>query len=175
MSSFFGIPLGVWLLTSTDESLLKGILAVAIIGFSLYCLISRGRMELKNDRLAWVFGFVSGIMGGAYGINGPPLVIYGSLRRWTPERFRATLQGYFLPAGLFGMFMYWKEGLWVPDVTWYFLASLPVALAAIYVGRLINRGFKSSSFMVCIHAGLVVIGSVLLIQSIWKGLSKEPI
>jgi hypothetical protein len=31
-------------------------------------------------------------------MNGPPLVIYGALRRWTPERFRATLQGYFLPA-----------------------------------------------------------------------------
>jgi len=38
-------------------------------------------------------------IGGAYGMNGPPLVAYGSLRRWTPpERFRATLQGYFLPA-----------------------------------------------------------------------------
>ncbi|HEY1587600.1 MAG TPA: sulfite exporter TauE/SafE family protein [Polyangia bacterium] len=38
------------------------------------------------------------VFGGSYGMNGPPLAIYGSLRDWPPERFRATLQGYFLPA-----------------------------------------------------------------------------
>ena len=36
-------------------------------------------------------------------MNGPPLVIYGALRRWSPQHFRATLQGYFLPASLAGL------------------------------------------------------------------------
>ena len=31
-------------------------------------------------------------------MNGPPLAIYGSMRRWSAQHFRATLQGYFLPA-----------------------------------------------------------------------------
>jgi hypothetical protein len=37
----------------------------------------------------------AGVLGGAYGMNGPPLVIYGSLRGSSPQHFRATLQGYF--------------------------------------------------------------------------------
>jgi uncharacterized protein len=168
VATLFGIPLGLLLITMVEEEVVNGILAVSIIGFSCYCLASRGGMELKNDRLAWFFGFLAGILGGAYGMNGPPLVIYGSLRRWSPEHFRATLQGYFLPASMVGLCGYWQAGLLVPKVAYYFVVSLPVALMAIALGRWINRRISGPSFIVYIHCGLIVVGSVLLIQAIWK-------
>jgi uncharacterized membrane protein YfcA len=129
LSTLFGIPLGLLLLTAVAEVVVKAILAVVIITFSAYCLVRRTPFELKDDRLAWLFGFAAGVLGGAYGMNGPPLVVYGMLRRWSPEQFRATLQGYFLPASLVGMVGYWLAGLWVPAVTGYFLISLPLARA----------------------------------------------
>lgn len=168
ISTLFGIPLGLMLLTSVAETVVKAILAVIIMAFSAYCLVSRRQVELKNDRLAWLFGFGAGVLGGAYGMNGPPLVIYGSLRRWSPEHFRATLQGYFLPASVVGMAGYWLANLWVRDVTRYYLLSLPVALAAIVLGRVANRRMNSRSFMVYIHCGLIVVGLMLLIQSMWR-------
>ena len=100
-------------------------------------------------------------------MNGPPLVVYGALRRWSPERFRATLQGYFLPASLLGMAGYRAAGLWVPAVTHYYLTSLPVVLAATFLGRALNRRIDSRRFVYCIHLGLVAVGVVLLIQSVW--------
>src|SRR5581483_2869772 len=99
------------LLTAVTAAVVKALLAVVIIGFALYCLLSRRQHALPDDRLAWLFGFIAGVLGGAYGMNGPPLVIFGSLRRWSPDRFRATVQGYFLPASLLGMFGYWLAGL----------------------------------------------------------------
>ena len=90
---------------------MKSVLGLVIISFSAYSLLSRREHDLKNDSWAWLFGFGAGVLGGAYGMNGPPLVIYGSLRKWPPERFRATLQGYFLPASLIGMLGYWIAGL----------------------------------------------------------------
>src|SRR5262245_59796416 len=117
LATLFGIPLGLWLLTAVTESVVKAILAVVILGFSSYCLVSRSPYHLKYDRLAWIFGFGAGVLGGAYGMNGTPLVIYGSLRRWSPEHFRATLQGYFLPASLIGMGGYCLAGLWTAAVT----------------------------------------------------------
>ena len=99
-------------------------------------------------------------------MNGPPLVIYGSLRRWSPEHFRATLQGYFLPASVLGMCGYWLAGLWTPDVTRYYLWSLPPALAAIFLGRALNRRMTGPSFLRYIHFGLLLVGTVLLIQSL---------
>jgi uncharacterized membrane protein YfcA len=165
ISTLFGIPLGLWLLTAVDEIAVKAILGIVIIGFSLYCLLCRGDFQLKNDRLAWVFGCSAGVLGGAYGMNGPPLVIYGSLRHWSPEHFRATLQGYFLPASLLGMCGYWLEGLWTPAVTRYYFWSLPLALAAVFLGRAINQRLKKRSFLRYVHVGLLLIGMVLLAQS----------
>src|ERR1700751_1733777 len=97
-------------------------------------------------------GFCSGILGGAYGMDGPPLVVYGSLRRWSPEHFRATLQGYFLPASIVGLVGYWATGLWDHDVTFNFLASLPVALVAIFLGRWVNQRIKAEMFLVYVHS-----------------------
>ncbi len=108
-----GIPLGLLLLKAAPARVVKAILAAVIVAFSSYCLARRSRFELTDDRRAWLFGFGAGVLGGAYGMNGPPLVIYGALRRWPPERFRATLQGYFLPASLIGMAGYTAAGLWV--------------------------------------------------------------
>ena len=168
VSTIFGVPLGLWLLMAAPESAVKAVLAVVIIGFSAYCLASRRLFELKDDRLAMLFGFVAGVLGGAYGMNGPPLVIYGALRRWSAEHFRATLQGYFLPASLIGMAGYWLAGLWVPTVTRYYLLSLPPVLGAIFLGRMLNQRLKREQFLFYVHIGLVTVGATLLVQSVWK-------
>jgi uncharacterized membrane protein YfcA len=164
--SLFGIPLGLLLLTTVAEAVIKAILGLLIMAFSMYCLLSRRQFELKTDRLAWVFGFGAGVLGGAYGMNGPPLVVYGALRRWSPEQFRATLQGYFLPASLLGMYGYWLAGLWVPAVTRYYLMSLPLALAAIFLGRAINQRLDGRRFLGCVQSVLIGVGMILLMQSL---------
>jgi uncharacterized membrane protein YfcA len=106
------------------------------------------------------------VLGGAYGMNGPPLVVYGTLRRWSAEQFRATLQGYFLPASAVGMAGYWLAGLWVPAVNRYYLLSLPVAAASVVLGRVLNRRLAGRSFLRYVHIALIVIGITLLIQSV---------
>ncbi len=166
LSTLFGIPLGLWLLAAVAESVVNAILAVVIIGFSSHCLVSRSSFQLNDDRSAWVFGFGAGVLGGAYGMNGPPLVVCGSLRHWSPAHFRATLQGYFLPASLLGMGGYWLAGLWTPAVTRYYLWSLPVIMAAIFLGRAINQRLRGDSFLRSVHIGLLLVGTVLLIQSL---------
>lgn len=165
VSTFLGIPLGLWVLVAVEESIVKMILASVIIAFSTYSLIHRRPFALKDDRSAWLFGFAAGVLGGAYGMNGPPLVVYGTLRGWSPQHFRATLQGYFLPASLVGMVGYWLAGLWTPAVSRYFLLSLPVVAAAVVLGRIANHRMDARTFLVYVHAGLIAIGSLLLAQA----------
>ena len=104
----------VLLLTRVDSVVVKSCLGVLIAAFSGYSLWSRKKAALADDRLAWTFGVAAGVLGGAYGMNGPPLVMYGALRGWSPRHFRATLQGYFLPASMMAMAGYWLAGLWTP-------------------------------------------------------------
>lgn len=163
-----GIPLGLYMLTRSPERLVKAGLGAMILLFSAYSLAGRMRFRLHEDSRAWLLacGFCSGILGGAYGMNGPPLVLYGSLRRWPPQRFRATLQAYFLPASLLGMFGYWAAGLWTPVVTRDYLLSLPVMIPAVFLGRAINHRLPRLAFSRYVYFGLAAIGISLLVQTV---------
>jgi len=168
LSTLLGIPLGLLLLTSSHQRVVKGALGVILIAFSVYSLIGRTALELKRDSRGRLLacGFCAGVLGGAYGMNGPPLVIYGAMRRWSAQHFRATLQGYFLPASIIGMIGYWLAGLWVPAVTHYYLISLPLTLLAVLLGRVINHRMHGEAFLKYIYLGLVGIGVLLLVQAI---------
>jgi uncharacterized membrane protein YfcA len=161
-----GIPLGVWLLTAGADAVVKAILGVVLIAFSVFCLAGRVRAELKTDRSAWAFGLAAGVLGGAYGMNGPPLVVYGSLRRWSPQHFRATLQGYFLPASLTGLAGYALAGLWTAAVTRDFLWCAPAVVLAIPLGRAANRRLRAAAFLRWVYVGLILIGLVLIAQAL---------
>jgi len=166
LSTLVGTPLGLILLSMAAERTIKLILAVIIIAFSAFSLLGRTKAKLQDDRLAWLFGFCAGVLGGAYGMNGPPLVIYGALRGWSPRQFRATLQGYFLPASLMVMGGYWITGLWTSEVTRYYLVSLPEVVVAILLGRAINRRMSGHAFLLYIYMGLMMVGALLLFQSV---------
>jgi uncharacterized protein len=167
-----GIPLGLLLLTNRHQGMVKGVLAVILLAFSCYSLIGRAPLELRNDSKVWmvVCGLCAGILGGAFGMNGPPLVIYGTMRRWSAQHFRATLQAYFLPASILGMAGYLLDGLWVPAVTRHYLLSLPVAVPAVFLGRFINHRLRGDVFIKYVYAGLAGIGVLLLIQAVSGGL-----
>jgi uncharacterized protein len=164
--TILGIPLGLLLLRTVPEPIVKGALGLVVAGFALLSSRRQVTYSLRDDRFAWLFGVGAGVLGGAYGMNGPPLVMYGSLRRWPPERFRATLQGYFLPASIIGMVGYWAAGLWTPHVTRYYLLSLPAVLLAIPLGRLINTRFDTHRFLAVVHAVLFVSGAGLVAQAL---------
>src|SRR5438105_3911443 len=66
LSTLFGAPFGLLLLTTVAEPVVKAALAVVIIAFSAYRLVGRSRLVLEDDRLAWMFGFAAGVLGGAY-------------------------------------------------------------------------------------------------------------
>jgi uncharacterized protein len=166
--TLIGIPLGIWLMQSAEERIVKVILGLIIIIFSIYLLIGKPLSELKTNSFPWLFGcgFLAGILGGAYGLNGPPLVIYGAKKRWSAQHFRATLQGYFLIASMIGIIGYWLAGLLVPSVIRYYLFSIPVLLPAVLIGRMINHRLHGDKFFRYVYVVLLGIGTFLMVKSL---------
>lgn len=160
-----GVPLGLWALHTLDEHRVKLVLGAVVMAFSVFALMRHRTVTLQDDRHAWIFGFGAGVLGGAYGMNGPPLVAYGVLRGWSPRHFRATLQGYFLPASLMTVAGYGLTGLWTQTVTRDYLQALPVVLVAMVLGRMLNRRLSGQAFVRCLYAGLALVGGMLLLQS----------
>jgi len=159
--SALGTPFGLGLLMNVPAQLVKGLLALVIMAFSVYSLTVR-RTWPGVQRREWLFGFMAGVLGSAYGMPGPPVVMYGTMRGWSPQHFRATLQGYFLPASIITAVGYWFTNLWSPAVIHYFVASLPGVLVAIFLGGIINRRLSGQVFHRYVHIGLIVIGLMLL-------------
>lgn len=170
-----GIPLGVLILAKGNEHTVKLALGVLIIVFPLYSLTGGSRLHLRHDHRGWLLGcgFASGVLGGAYGVlggayemNGPPLAVYGALRRWSPQHFRATLQGYFLVASLTGLIGYAVLGIWTAAITRYFLLSLPAVLIATLLGRAVNRRMRDHGFFRLVYVGLVALGGLLVLEAV---------
>lgn len=163
VASALGIPLGLLLLTRAPESLVKGILGAGLIAFGAYNLIAPRLPQLARERWAYGFGFAAGVLGGAYNTNGPPVVIYAALRRWPPDRFRATMQAYFLPSSLLIAAGHGAAGLWTRDVLMLAALAAPAALLGVAVGAAAYRHIPVALFRRLIYGLLIAAGALMFV------------
>lgn len=166
LAAWFGIPVGLLLLEKIPESLVKCLLAGVLISFGAYQLLQPGLFRLKSDRFAGVFGFLAGILGGAYNTAGPVLVIYAACRRWSPADFRATIQAFSLPTSLLIIAGHSLSGRLSVQVGWYFATSVPATLAAVLLGHWLHKQFQPEAFIKWVYFLLIVLGLALIANTI---------
>ncbi|MDH3598328.1 MAG: sulfite exporter TauE/SafE family protein [Candidatus Tectomicrobia bacterium] len=166
LSAACGIPVGLFYLTQVPESLMQALLGILLIGFSLYNLIQPSLAFYRvPHHLAYGFGFVAGMLGGAYNIVGPLLVMYGHLRRWSPEQFRATLQSCFFPAYGCIVIGHAVAGLLTPQVFTLFGLALPLVILAIGLGNKLHAAIPQRFFLRAVNIALLLIGLLLCVRS----------
>ncbi len=162
MASVIGVPIGVAMLTWLAEDTINFGLGVMLIGFCAWSLSGRRSVALKAPGWAWPFGFCAGVMGGAVTATGPPIVVYSTTQDWEPDQRRATMQGFFLPNGVFILISHGLAGLWTPEVLRIFVLSIPVCLLALPVGgwitgKLSRPRFEFLTFIVLLGTGLLLV------------------
>ena len=165
VATLIGIPPGLFLLKKMPDDILKLILGALICLYGLFRLFEPG-LRLKKDIpiLTFFFGLTAGLLGGAYNTNGPPIVIYGTLRAWPPARFRATLQGYFLPTGFLILIGHGFSGLWTADVFLIFGIALPAILLGVFIGGIVHPRLQDRSFDRLVSSVLFLTGLLLLLR-----------
>ncbi len=166
ISSVLGIPVGIWYLDDINENVIKLILGIIVLLFAIYSLTKPQTVKLKNEKFAWIFGFIAGVLGGAYNTNGPPIVIYSALKRWKPQNFRATLQGYFFMTGIFIVCSHALVGNFTQEVLLVFIYCLPIVLIAILLGKQLNKRIAIQRFHKYIYGMLAILGFMLIFSSL---------
>ena len=167
LSSCLGIPVGLFLLKGIPEGLMKAFLGILVILFSLYNLADRYLKIIDlnrvsgSSRIAYLFGFVAGIVGAAYNTSGLVITIYATLRNWSPDRFRSTLQSYFVFTGILILASHGLAGLWTPYVLRLYVTALPLILVAIFLGGKLNRFIPQGQFDGYVNVGLLLMGFLL--------------
>jgi uncharacterized membrane protein YfcA len=157
-----GVPIGVLLVRYAPAALVTRGLGLVLIGFGLFSLFHPALFALAHPAWGYVFGFLAGVLGSAYNTAGPPMVLYSAARGWPPERFRAMMQGLFLPISVLVLLGHAIAGLWSARVFQLYAMSFPLLLLALWLGDRLSRRIPRERFARLVHGMLVVLGLLLL-------------
>ncbi len=161
------IPIGAFLVQQINQSIIYISLGATLIFFSLFKLYFDNVIEFRiNNFLAYSLSIISGLLGGAYNVNGPPIVIHGTLSKWEPQEFRAKLQGFFLPTNIIIIITHITSGLWTVKLFSTFSICIPFAACAFVLGTYINKKLNLSSFNKAIYYLLLLLGISLILNTL---------
>ncbi len=164
--SLAGIGSGSFILVKYSTDILKSILGIVIIIFSVRILILNILSEIIKRKkwpyfITYIVGIVAGILAGIYGIGGPPAVIFLENQIDSKDRLRATLILYFYFLDIVRIVPYIFTGLIGGYVIKVSLIMLPASIAGMVSGRLIYERIPEKQFR--IFVGIVLMGSGILL------------
>jgi len=159
-----GAFLGALLLKSMEPGLIMKILGTVLILFSVYKIVTP-KVKLTFSRL-WAIptGFLSGLLGGAFGTDGPPVVVYAALKPWAKEQVVGMLQSFFLFANAIIIGIYQYHGLLTNSVLETSVAAVPFAIAGILIGLKINRRISQRRFEIILSVVIGILGFTLWVR-----------
>ncbi len=159
-----GAFLGTLLLKNVEPWLIMKILGTVLILFSTYKIIAP-QFKLAFSRI-WALpaGFLSGLLGGAFGTDGPPVVVYAALKPWSKEKVVGMLQGFFFFANFIIIGSYGYHGLLTSSVLKASGVAVPFAIVGILLGLKINRRISQRHFEIILSVLVGIMGFALWVR-----------
>lgn len=167
--SLVGVVLGVLLVKYVPGHIVLRLLGIFLITYGSYSLIRQwrhtaGRAHLRSNGWDYVAGLVSGTLGSAYNSHGVPIVIYGTLKKWSMNQLRGVLQAHFVCVGILVVVSQATAGFWSMTVVKLLLMLIPLLLIVIPLGNWIDAHTNPERLVRYIYGLLVIFGILML----WK-------
>jgi len=106
-----GLPLGIYGLARIDQVTMRELIGALTLLVALVLWL-KPRQAFKKEILPSVgAGIISGIMGGASGMSGPAVVLFGINQGWDKECFRANIIGYIAALNLLTLIIFRSYGM----------------------------------------------------------------
>ncbi len=164
LASIVGIPVGILALRHVDEQTVLTVLGLVVAGYAIYAMLDLRLPEIKQPVWAYLAGFVSGVLGGAYNTSGPPVIIYGNFRRWPAGQFKSNLQGFFLFNSVLIAGSHLVAKNYTTEVLTGLLVSIPAVLLGVLAGVSIAKKISGDLFRKIVLALLLVLGVWLILS-----------
>jgi uncharacterized protein len=134
-------PLGVWLLANVPPAPMQLAISIFVLG-AVYLMWQGFALKSMPGRAAsTAVGAASGLANGAFGIGGPPVVLFYFASPAGNIAGRASMIAFFIATDVIGLANQSVHGL----ITWATMvnaaAYLPALLAGVWLGA---RGFKNT-------------------------------
>ena len=166
-SGLVGTPAGYWLHTALDDAGLRLGMGLLVLALSAAMLLISPRPQALTLPALTLAGLASGVLGGAVGIAGPPVVLLFMLTATDMGQARATLALGLLTVCLLAACAYLIGGHITVPVLLLFALALPVVLLGDTLGnRLFARygghGVRRVSVALTCGVGLLSIARSLV-------------
>ncbi len=164
VGSVAGTPVGVWLLATLPASTLN-----RMIGGVLVVVVLLEWLRVYPERLhgrGWALGagLAAGVLGGAVGTPGPPVVLYTASQGWSPRTIKANLQAFFVVNQAVILAGYWWAGLVTADIARLAVAFSIPAVAGLALGMALFARVDQVRFRKIVFTLLLLSGVALLVR-----------
>ena len=159
-------PLGVYLLAHAPQAPMQIALGVFVLVAVAMMALGYAMKSMPNPLTSTLVGAASGFCNGAFGIGGPPVILFYFASPAGHIAGRASVIAFFLATDLIGLMFQAGEGLVTKDAFIRALIFLPALLLGVWLG---SRGFKSANqetFRKVVLAIMALLGAITLIKGV---------
>lgn len=153
-------------LDKIDDSTLRRVLGGVLIAVSIYFSIFSKRIRFGTAlpyQLA--AGTFSGIMGGFFGMHGPPAVMYFIASESDKEHYMGMTQAYFTITNLMMTIVRGYKGFLTPTVGKDYILCIGAVAAGTFLGSIVFRHIASGIFRYIVYGYIGISGLIILITS----------
>jgi uncharacterized protein len=172
-----GLPLGIWLFGSWDEAQLRVAIGIVMIIAAILLLLLHQVQRFKEwiKVTGWqpgpisgvIAGFLSGVLGGAVSIPGPPMILYGAFlleaEYWNAKQMKAIFTGFFAANLLYRLAALTVTGQMTREIIVEALVILPVVFLGTWLGIRLFKILPQEIFRWFIIIFVFVLGVLLLL------------
>jgi uncharacterized protein len=158
-------PFGVWLLAHVPAPPMQIALGIFVFTASVLLWLGLALKSMPGPISSTAVGAASGFANGAFGIGGPPVILFYFASPAGNIAGRASLIAFFLATDIFGLSFQSREGLVTWDAAQRALIFLAPLLIGIWIG---TRGFKNADPETFRKIVLVIL-ALLAVASIVQG------
>jgi uncharacterized protein len=162
-----GTALGVTLLVRLPRAAGTVLLGLFVVSYAVYALVRHAPAKVIRPAWGWLAGLCGGITSTLFGAGGPPYAIYLSHRALSKEQFRATMGFATMTSISLRVVAFLVTGLLLDSRIWLTeLATVPAALAGIFVARRLFLRISRDVLLRLVAALLLASGGSLLLRAL---------
>lgn len=162
--SFVGIPIGVFLLSKADPELFQKFLGIVVLLFVIMSFTNFIKPKNLNENWGYLFGLFSGMLGGAFNTNGPPILIYFYLMGKGKTEQKSAITGFFLFASVFIIITHAIIGLSTKQIFFDALKFIPFIISGYFLGNSLFKKISSKIYSNLILGFLFVVSVILILE-----------
>lgn len=167
IGAFPGTLLGVTLMKQLPGTWLKLAMGCFLIMYSTWSLFFEGRVKVRASR-HWglLAGCCSTAIGTAFGMGGPPTIVYTSLTGWSRDQIKAAIGAFFMVAGVIMITAQLLSGLQSMASLGLALVSIPASIMGGWIGIRLSRHIGEFSYRRILFSLLAFMGMLIIYRAL---------